>query len=313
MRIDVRSVLIKVPGLPAQGPYADEPPSPPSCPALEAGEGGSLEADRSPYDVAAQLEGEAAKGSEGLTTPPRRVSTTPATLSQGVQTSPIREDHPQEVSDQGTQTSPPNRQDLRRLTYDEGPISSRRDVEVSTPIVPCSEYLAGFELVTDTEDDEKERPLFRRSFVASPQQDQTTETIPSRAYVERSRPESGRNLWSTTREDGNPQRAPSCAHPGEPLTEWENQVLEQVLTDLSGVRFPEPTVDTVLRRAQPVTEASASPTSAAEVDRSAYTEDDLWPLPEGWIGGNNLRFLPRRVISQIESKLATRIGRGQDQ
>jgi len=99
MRIDVRSVLIKLPGLPAQGPYADEPPSPPPCPALEAGEGGNLEADRSPYDVAAQLEGEAAKGSEGLTTPPRRVWTTPATLSQGVQTSPIREDHPQEVSD----------------------------------------------------------------------------------------------------------------------------------------------------------------------------------------------------------------------
>jgi len=169
----------------------------------------------------------------------------------------MREDHPQEVSDQGTQTSPPNRQDLRRLTqtpetqvpYDEGPISSRRDVEVSTPIVPCSEYLAGFELVTDTEDDDEKRPLFRRSFVASPQQDQTAETIPSRAYVERSRPESGRNLWSTTREDGNPQRASSCAHPGEPLTEWENQVLEQVLTDLSGVRFPEPTIDTVLRRA----------------------------------------------------------------
>jgi len=66
------------------------------------------------------------------------------------------------VLDQGTQTSPPNRQDLRRLTqtpemqvpYDEGPISPRRDVEVSTPIVPCSEYLAGFELVTDTEDDD---------------------------------------------------------------------------------------------------------------------------------------------------------------
>jgi len=230
----------------------------------------------------------------------------------------MREDHPQEVSDQGTQTSPPNRQDLRRLTqtpetqvpYDEGPISSRRDVEVSTPIVPCSEYLAGFELVTDTEDDDEKRPLFRRSFVASPQQDQTAETIPSRAYVERSRPESGRNLWSTTREDGNPQRASSCAHPGEPLTEWENQVLEQVLTDLSGVRFPEPTIDTVLRRAQPVTEASASPTSTAEVDRSAYTEDDLCPLPEGWIGGNNLRFLPRRVINQIGSKVATRIGRG---
>jgi len=151
-----------------------------------------------------------------------------------------------------TQTSSPNRQDLRRLTqtseirvpYDEGPMSPRRDVEVSTPIVPCSEYLAGFELVTDTEDDEEERPLFRRSFVASPQQDQTAETIPSRVYVERSRPESARILWSTTREDGNPQRAPSCAHPGEPLTEWENQVLEQVLTDLSGVRFPEPTVDT---------------------------------------------------------------------
>jgi len=151
-----------------------------------------------------------------------------------------------------TQTSSPNRQDLRRLTqtseirvpYDEGPMSPRRDVEVSTPIVPCSEYLAGFELVTDTEDDEEERPLFHRSLVASPRQDQTAETIPSRAYVERSRPESGWNLWSTTREDGNPQRAPSCAHPGEPLTEWENQVLEQVLTDLSGVRFPEPTVDT---------------------------------------------------------------------
>jgi len=111
-----------------------------------------------------------------------------------------------------TQTSSPNRQDLRRLTqtseirvpYDEGPMSPRRDVEVSTPIVPCSEYLAGFELVTDTEDDEEERPLFRRSFVASPQQDQTAETIPSRVYVERSRPESARILWSTTREDGNP-------------------------------------------------------------------------------------------------------------
>jgi len=115
--------------------------------------------------------------------------------------------------------------------------------------------------------------------VASPQQDQTAETIPSRAYVERSRPESGRNLWSTTGEDGNPQRAPSCAHPDKPLTEWENQVLEQVLTDLSGVRFPEPTVDTVLRHAQPVTEGSASPSSAAEVDRSAYAEDDLCPLP----------------------------------
>jgi len=78
------------------------------------------------------------------------------------------------VSDQGTQASPPNRQDLRRLTqtpemqlpYDEEPISPRRDVEVSTPIVPCSEYLAGFQLVTDTEDDEEKRPLFRRSFVA---------------------------------------------------------------------------------------------------------------------------------------------------
>jgi len=58
MRIDVRSVLIKVPGLPAQGPYADEPPSPPPCPALEADEEGNVEADRSPYDVATQLEGE---------------------------------------------------------------------------------------------------------------------------------------------------------------------------------------------------------------------------------------------------------------
>jgi len=41
-----------------------------------------------------------------------------------------------------------------QVPYDEGPISSRRDVEVLTPIVPCSEYLAGFELVTDTEDDD---------------------------------------------------------------------------------------------------------------------------------------------------------------
>jgi len=131
------------------------------------GPGAIPEADRSPYDVAAQSEGEAAKGSEGLTTPPRRVSTTPATLSQGVQTSQTSEDHPQEVSDQGTQTSPPNRQDLHRLTqtpemrvpYDEGPTSPRRDVGVSTPIVSCSEYLAGFELVTDTKDDEEERPL----------------------------------------------------------------------------------------------------------------------------------------------------------
>jgi len=51
----------------------------------------------------------------------------------------------------------------------------------------------------------------------------------------------------------NPQRAPSCAHPDESLTERESQVLEQALTDLSGVRFPEPTVDTVLRHAQPAT------------------------------------------------------------
>jgi len=146
MRIDVRSVLIKVPGLPAQGPYADKPPSPPPYPALDAAKGCNLEADRSPYDVAAQSEGEATKGSEGLSTPPRRVSSAPATLSQGVQTSPTREDHPQEVSDQGTQTSPPNRQGLRCLTqtpemrvpYDEGPPSPRRDVGVSTPIVQCS-------------------------------------------------------------------------------------------------------------------------------------------------------------------------------
>jgi len=108
----------------------------------------------------------------------------------------------------------------------------------------------------------------------------------------------------------NPQRAPSCAHPDESLTERESQVLEQALTDLSGVRFPEPTVDTVLRHAQPATEASPSPISAMEVDQSADTEDDLCPLPEGWIGGNNLRCLPRRVIRQIELKATTRIGRG---
>jgi len=76
-------------------------------------------------------------------------------------------------------------------------------------------------------------------------------------------------------------------------------VLEQVLTDLLGVRFPEPTVDTVLRHAQPATEASASPISAAEVDQSVDEEDDLCPLPEGWIGANNLRCLPRRVIRHI--------------
>jgi len=80
-------------------------------------------------------------------------------------------------------------------------------------------------------------------------------------------------------------------------------VLQQVLTDLSGVRIPEPTV---LRHAQPATEASASPISAMEIDQSADTEDDLCPLPKGWIGGNNLRCLPRRVIRQIELKGATR-------
>jgi len=58
-----------------------------------------------------------------------------------------------------------------------------------------------------------------------------------------------RNLWSTSREGGDPQRSSSCAYPGEPLTEWENQMLEQVLTDLSGFGSPELTAATVLMHA----------------------------------------------------------------
>jgi len=84
---------------------------------------------------------------------------------------------------------------------------------------------------------------------------------------------------------------PICAPPDEPLAEWEDGVLDQVLTEIQGTGWDGSFM--------------ASSTSTVTVPR-----DELTPLPEGWTGTGELRQLPASAIRLIAERAAGQAGRG---
>ncbi|XP_041563837.1 uncharacterized protein LOC121467066 [Drosophila elegans] len=297
MRIDVRSVVVKVPGLPAEGPYVDEPPSPPLPPALE---------NNRAMDPDVDVEKAVGERIGQPRTPPRRTVVPTVSVSLGVQTSPVVERVKEaKTSSQSTQTSPANQDRVQEVEpVQEAGLPEPR---VITSDSPDPVYLAGFELISDSEDDEGERPLFRRCFQTSPQQDPRdvdTSARPRSDYPYRG--DAGQR-W-----DGavDPQHFPSCAHPIDQLTEWEDRLLDQVLMDISEIDSTESAARDTPPNATTTDGVEAVSNSALELTEPAGREDDLCPLPEGWIGGSGLRYLPRRIVQEIQRKVATRAGRG---
>jgi len=87
---------------------------------------------------------------------------------------------------------------------------------------------------------------------------------------------------------------PICGPPEEPLAEWEDGVLDQVLTEILGTGWDGSFMEEL-----------TSSTSTVTVPL-----DELAPLPEGWTGTDELRQLPASAINLIAERAAGQAGRG---
>jgi len=89
-------------------------------------------------------------------------------------------------------------------------------------------------------------------------------------------------------------QSPICAPPDAPLTEWEDGVLDQVLTEIQGTGWEGSFMEKL---------TSSTSTMTAPLD-------ELAPLPEGWTGTGELRKLPPLAIRLIAERAAEQAERG---
>jgi len=147
-------------------------------------------------------------------------------------------------------------------------------------------YFAECELATDSEDGVEDRPLFRRVF-QNPEAAKT-DTVDLTPMYETEEDDVAGQSTSQRRQ------FPICAPPDEPLAEWEDGVLDQVLTEIQGTGWDGSFMEEL-----------TSSTSTVTVPL-----DELAPLPEGWTGTDELRQLPASAISLIAERAAGQAGRG---
>jgi len=96
----------------------------------------------------------------------------------------------------------------------------------SHPLTHHVKYFAEYELATDSEDGVEDRLLFRRVF----QNPEAAKASTADSYPMDETEEDDLAVQSTSQR----RQSPICAPPDAPLTEWEDGVLEQVLTEIQG-------------------------------------------------------------------------------
>jgi len=89
-------------------------------------------------------------------------------------------------------------------------------------------------------------------------------------------------------------QSPICAPPDAPLTEWEDGVFDQVLTEIQGTGW----------------DGSFMEEMTSSTLTLTVSLDELAPLPEGWTWTGELRQLPAPAIRLFVERAAEQAGRG---